>query len=1810
MLGIYLGEQIGESPIATLYLAPTNIFNLIPLPLGATNWTFETDELTVGQTYTLAAWIDGNNNRIYDEGEPIGFNFQGPVQLSSTIGTAFLTITDDSDNDNLDDWWEIHWFGNLNQDAFMDYDNDGLSNLEELNLIEGPLPNLEPNNWDSDGDEMDDGWELNNNLDPTSSTGDDGATGDPDGDTLNNLFEYRGPDGIGPKAESFFGTAMDTGSSDTMNPQSSDTDDDAVADNVEVLQDLTHPAHSMNSTNYHPRSMSMAVNGSNGIDLTDPTWGTDLFAFGKGAGTVEFWIYPESNTTDGLIYYFPTATNGDDHFRISLTDGRPMMEMLTGSNVFAYVGGDLDSVEQLPVNTWSHVAFVWSPANNSLELYVDAVLLIARKTFIKPDMVKGPPRICDGFDSGYIDELRVWDYARTASDIDHWSGRIYPAPGYVQVETRRYDGNIMQNYEYGFPLIAYYRFDDAGETIENYAHLNDTNYALASAAAAAVSDSTAARIIGSDDADGDGVPEWWVSLHNMEKYPEYYSTRWGPFYIPCTEDPLAIQDFEYFRSFIAYASAGNGTAWFDDPDDPRAKFHTPKSQLDFDEGVYSTYMKYIYIHDQPLECKIELFTPGMVSTILYVNGTQITTEGAVENQLQTHEIAPFMKLGRNMIYVECESEFELRTSPASRFGTFQEYRDADPYISEFIDCGNNSYQFKHAVGKFDARLVCNGQSAIIRGDESRADPRAVWHCQTWSTGTENFGGYHPIPDEELRYLPGNQDYGVPANAERDNNPLNPSVADDNLDLFYEFIAGTNPRDKDSDNNGIPDGAEDFDGDGLVNSDEQTYGSSPWLADTDDDGLIDGQDTGSSGHPSESLSPIKNLSFCFGGSQDDFLEIPKNYRFALEKWTIEAWVKLDANETDGGIIVQRMVNTNAVNYELGLNTNNVPYVRFVPNFGLPEALLEAPMALTTGTWTHVAASYYSGDLNIFVGGTNVGSLATANAPGVYGGGPILQHAGRGLNGCIDELRIWSRNRSETEIISNRDGVLTGLESTLVAYYRFDDNTSYTTNGPSGVVGTSANNGTNSIAGITPWNRGQVQDFVLAYGADWMTEWAHGATIHGNLQFSPDSAVLGPPQLQVFIEPQEANLDGAQWSFNGGASWNSSGHLETRIDPGAYSISFQRLDNWLEPSVTNVLLERGSVTIITNRYVATASLLVTLNNSAEVTDAATWTVDGGLTWYRPGERVEELTPGEPGLDIIFSDISAIIPGFSAPASIHVVLNEGEDRIVTTQYAPIQGNVRVTLDPLAIADLTRWRISGNTNWIESGMIVSNLSYGIHTIEYLDVSGYESPVQEQITILDEFLIDLDRTYIRIPEPTSLLVTIEPPDAITAGAQWRLGGGAWQNSGEPVLTETGFYTINYREIEGFFRPQDVTVEVVDEVQTRVVGTYGRLDSLGGYGFEPGQFRSPRGLHAANGKLYVTDSGNHRVQVLDLSNNTWTVYGNTEEGIPVEGTGTGEFSQPFGLAVGMNGDIWVADSGNFRIQKRSASTGTWQIFGTQGSNIGELDVPYDISLDSTGSVYVADHHNSRIQKLVNESTWIDFIPNGPPTPSVRYPRGIEIDSSNQVYVADYDEALGVHRVRLFDASGILITDVGTAESGGLNIPTGLAFGTNGNLFVVSKGSNTIHEADVSNPLNTTWEIILPADILTGPHDIAVSDNGDLYIADTENHRIVRLPVDDSDGDGVPNPVEDVAGTNPFDEKSRFVLKAEQTITPNGARVISWMSSTGRLYSVAICTDAKVSEWTIIPEFSSIEGTGEEMRYTNNAPLQSMEFYRVGVEKPE
>ena len=308
---------------------------------------------------------------------------------------------------------------------------------------------------------------------------------------------------------------------------------------------------------------------------------------------------------------------------------------------------------------------------------------------------------------------------------------------------------------------------------------------------------------------------------------------------------------------------------------------------------------------------------------------------------------------------------------------------------------------------------------------------------------------------------------------------------DGLINVYEYYGDTNPRDDDTDQDGVLDGAEDYDGDGLQNMDEQTHAADPRLTDTDDDGVRDLEEKLAGTDPAYSLSPYFPRVMRFGGATNDFLTMPLDSRFKLSSWTLEAWVNPASNWVENGSVIYRDSEAGETNFFLALDRNRWP----VAGFGRHSVSGAVAITNNSVTWTHLAATYDSAsqELKLFVNATQVADRVCSENPRASGIGPVVQRIGQAFNGMLDEVRIWNVSRNPESILSTRDRSLIGSEPGLVAYYRFDDNTRWATSLT--VIGTSGNNITNGVSavdpGIHPWTvgpGGRLRNVVRQEGLD--------------------------------------------------------------------------------------------------------------------------------------------------------------------------------------------------------------------------------------------------------------------------------------------------------------------------------------------------------------------------------------------------------------------------------------------------------------------------------------------------------------------------------------------------------------------------------------------------------------------------------------------------------------------------------------------------------------------------------------------------------
>ncbi|MFN0167625.1 MAG: hypothetical protein ACKV22_14455 [Bryobacteraceae bacterium] len=315
-----------------------------------------------------------------------------------------------------------------------------------------------------------------------------------------------------------------------------------------------------------------------------------------------------------------------------------------------------------------------------------------------------------------------------------------------------------------------------------------------------------------------------------------------------------------------------------------------------------------------------------------------------------------------------------------------------------------------------------------------------------------------------------------------------------------------------------------------------------------------------------------------------------------------------------------------------------------------------------------------------------------------------------------------------------------------------------------------------------------------------------------------------------------------------------------------------------------------------------------------------------------------------------------------------------------------------------------------------------------------------------------------------------------------------------------------------------------------VTGVMSTLAGTGVCGSDPepvpaaqAQFCGPAGLVTdAAGALLVADSGGNRIRRVSagaVSN----VFGLAPDGAPLIFT-------PTGVALDTFGSLYIAEAGRRRVWRIEPGGGVRQIAGADSSGaLRSLDAARDVAVDSLGAVYIAD--GRRIRRLAADGTagtvagdgTFGFRGDGAPAlqSQLNQPSGVAVGADGSIYIADELN----HRVRRVAPSGIISTVAGTGSPGfGLDgrtptetpiaSPTGVTIDPGGSLWFAERTGHRVRRITSGGIMITAAGTgsagVDPDDRPAGtsrlstPAFAVVDPKGDLYIADTENHRVRRV----------------------------------------------------------------------------------------------------------
>lgn len=269
------------------------------------------------------------------------------------------------------------------------------------------------------------------------------------------------------------------------------------------------------------------------------------------------------------------------------------------------------------------------------------------------------------------------------------------------------------------------------------------------------------------------------------------------------------------------------------------------------------------------------------------------------------------------------------------------------------------------------------------------------------------------------------------------------------------------------------------------------------------------------------------------------------------------------------------------------------------------------------------------------------------------------------------------------------------------------------------------------------------------------------------------------------------------------------------------------------------------------------------------------------------------------------------------------------------------------------------------------------------------------------------------------------------------------------------------------------------------------------------QLRDPAGIaFGPDGSLYIADTNNHRIRKVDPQGTIRTVAGTGVPGFnefegPVELVRLGV---PSGVAVGVDGGVYIADTGNGLIRQITPDGRLITVAGGGGNGYAgdggpakraQLNHPVAVLLDRDGALYIADRDNHRIRKIGTDGRIVTVAGDGTEggggdgLPAVQaqldHPDKLALAADGSLYIADR----GNHRIRMLDSAGYITTIAGSGTSGfsgdngpvalaRLQFPGGVALAPDGGVYVVDTGNNRVREVARAEASANGAEFLVPA----------------------------------------------------------------------------------------------------------------------------------------
>lgn len=373
-----------------------------------------------------------------------------------------------------------------------------------------------------------------------------------------------------------------------------------------------------------------------------------------------------------------------------------------------------------------------------------------------------------------------------------------------------------------------------------------------------------------------------------------------------------------------------------------------------------------------------------------------------------------------------------------------------------------------------------------------------------------------------------------------------------------------------------------------------------------------------------------------------------------------------------------------------------------------------------------------------------------------------------------------------------------------------------------------------------------------------------------------------------------------------------------------------------------------------------------------------------------------------------------------------------------------------------------------------------------------------------------------------------------------------------PSRWEDGVRFLLFRTQDSAAQPATVTVGLTGELANRITpntGPFNLFEQVGA-GTGRGQFNQPRGIAVSSSgeQIFVVDMANARVQQFDNSGSFIDIWGGDDDpDVTLAKTDSG--LGPTGIAVGPDGLIYVSDTWNHRIVVLDDSGNMVREFGAFADTADAPDAspepglffgPRAIAI-ANDEIYVVDTGNERVQVFALDGTFLRaWGGSGSEVSQFVEPVGIAIDGAGRVFVADSGNA----RISVFTAAGMPLEQWPVDAWVGLQyFEPYLAFDDSGLLYATSSATGTIEIFDQEGVAILSVSQI-GNEQLEQPVGLAWSPEGVMLITDKGRDAVFELTpplAPESDGGSSDEPIDEPAASpEPALEDASPVTQADET----------------------------------------------------------------------